>query len=323
MRTTRGIAISLLLAALCAPRGATASTWLRPLLLKRSTYSESYTFVADLDDGGYVQLTLSATNLGPGSMKSICRAVVVPAQGGAWKASAREGRDAIRWADGDVERLTVGACSAWTGGGASGVEAKLEGGVVRLSFGAPLKAQSPREALVRVGDDRYQSEVLLYRAPVTARLALPGQAPRETGGGGYVDHSRCTVPPKQLAQRWIRFRALRGQRGLLLLGREAPDGSFAPLWACADAGCRDYASFRIERQGDDPAPSFRVQVGDAGPALQSGRLLYRDAPLEDLGLLGKMIAPLAGTSVTYVYRGRAAGGGTSPVDGVLEVEQAD
>jgi hypothetical protein len=320
----RGITIAVVLASLCAPAGAGATTWLRPLFLKRPSYGESFTFLADLDDGSYVHLQLSLTNLGPGSTKGICRGLLVPRQGGPWKASARFGREAVTWVDGAGERLSVGTCSAWASSTASGVEINLERATVRLTFAERMRLVSPRDAPLAVGEERYQSEVLLYRAPVIASIALPGQPPREVSGAGYLDHSRSTVSPKDLASRWIRFRALRGDRGLLLLGREGKDGRFAPLWACPNSTpCRTYGSFRVQREGTGKDSAFRIDVADGEPLrLSSGRLLYRDAPIEELGVIGKLVTPFTGSPVTYVYRGTAKMGEGRPVEGVLEVELA-
>lgn len=316
---------AVLVAALAAaPAAAGASSWLRPLLLKRSSYGESFTFIADLDDGTYVQATLSFTNLGPGSTKGLCRAVVVRPAGGAWKASTRVGKDQYGWRDGSDEKLAVGPCSAWVDAEATGVEVPLEGGRARLVFAARPSTRAARETDLAVGDGRYQTDVLLAHVPVEATLALPGEPERRAAGGGYADHTRSTVAPKDLARGWIRFRALRGERALVVLGRRAQDGSVAPLWACEAGRCRDYTSFDAVREGSGQAPAFdvRVTAPDAAIDLRSGRLLYRDAPVEDLGVLGRLVMPFTGNPVTYVYRARAREGAGAPVEGILEVDLA-
>jgi hypothetical protein len=320
------LAAALALAALASsPVEARASVALKPLLLKRGSYGESFTFIADLEDGTYVQASLSFTNLGPGSTKGLCRGLVVRPSGTPWKAATRVGKDAYGWRGGADERLAIGPCAAWIDGSATGVEVALEGGTVRLVFTERAAPRATRDSSVTVGEGRYQTEVLLFRAPVTATLALPGEAERRAVGGGYLDHTRSTVPPKDLAARWVRFRALRGDRPLLILGREGQDGRYTPLWACEGQGrCRDYAAFRVERQGAGDAPAFRVAVsGEREPVdIRSGRLLYRDAPVEDLGILGKLVRPFTGNPVTYVYRGQAKEGDAAPVDGILEVQIA-
>jgi hypothetical protein len=303
---------------------AMATPPLRPIWNPSGSYGESFTFVGDLDDGTYVQLTFSITNLGPGSAKGICRALVVGPGGGAWKAGKRFSNEEWDYKAGPTtgaERLTIGPCAAWNGE-ASGAEIPLEGGRVRLAFAEQLRVRAPPTA-IQVGEDRYRTEVLLYRAGVKAEVSLPGEPPRALAGAGYVDHSRGTVPPKDLARRWVRFRGLRGERGLLLLGREARDGAFAPVWACEEpARCQDYSSFRLERAAAPRGPSFQVKLpaSEDPVEIQSGTLLCRDAPVEEMGVLGKLIAPFVGSPVTYVYRARASAGGGREVEGILEVE---
>ena len=48
-----------------------------------------------------------------------------------------------------------------------------------------------------------------------ASVQLPGAAARYLKGAGYVDHTRSTIKPKELANQWVRFRGLRGERGVL------------------------------------------------------------------------------------------------------------
>jgi hypothetical protein len=324
VRVKRAAIAAALAAGLAAPVAATASSALRPLWLKRSSYGESFTFIADLDDGTYVQLSLSLTNLGPGPTKGLCRALVVRAAGAPWKASTRVGRDSCSWSDGEGERLAIGPCSAWIDAGGTGVEVPLDGGAVRLAFAARPGRRAGRETAVTIGGERYDTEVLLHHVPVSATLALPGERERRLAGGGYLDHTRSTISPVSLAERWVRFRALRGDRALLVLGRHGHDGRFTPLWACEGPACREYTGFKVERDGAGHAPAFRVEVAGADDPLdiRSARLLYRDAPIEDLGVLGKLVMPFTGNPVTYVYRARASDVAGAPVDGILEVEVA-
>ncbi len=302
---------------------ALAAPLLRPVWNPSRSYGESFTFVADLEDGSYVQLSFHLTNLGPGSTKAICRSLVVLGGERTWTAAERFSRDGLSYTDAP-ERLAIGPCSAWSGEN-PGAEAALDGGRVALRFSRPLWPAPSPAAAIRVGRDGFLTEVLLYRSPVEAELELPGEPPRHLAGSGYADHSRGTVRPSELARRWIRFRALRGDRALLVLGREALDGTYAPLWTGDGTGPRDgHRSVQLERSDGPGAPAFLVRIeGGAAPlTIRSGALLYRDAPVEDLGLLGKLVAPFIGSPVTYVYRARAAADGGDPVDGILEVELA-
>jgi hypothetical protein len=317
------LALALAVAAL-APARAQAAPLLRPAPVSHGSYGETFTFLADLEDGGYLHLSLGLTNLGPGSTKGVCRAVVVGPDGAVWRGSERVGKDAWRWEEGDPERLTVGPCHAWSGAAGSGVELKVDGGTVRLESDRPLAERAPPEGTITVGRDYYRTSLLLSRAPVRVSLALPGQPTRTVAGGAFADHSRSTVKPRDLAMRWVRFRVLRGARGALLLGREGLDGRFAPAWICEDPGpaCRRFSSFQVERSGEQN-PAFGVALAADGVPLRldSGRLLFRDAPVEELGVLGKVVAPFVGSPVTYIYRGTLSGDGP-PVEGILEVQLA-
>jgi hypothetical protein len=302
---------------------AGASGALRPLPTTRANYGESWTFIADLDDGTYVQLSLGFTNIGPGGVKGLCRALVIAPAGAVWRASTRVGKDGWSWTHAGGERLSIGPCAAWLEQGGTGVEIPLEGGAVRLTLGAQPTRRSSPDATVATGDDLYRTEILLFRAPVGGSITIPGAPARPVTGAGYLDHSRSTIRPKDLAERWVRFRALRGERGALLLGRRAHDGRFTPVWACEAPGrCRSYASFSMERGGEPKAPTFKIALpSEAEPLrIESSRLLYRDAPIEDLGLIGKIVAPFFGSPVTYVYRASLSGHGPSRLDGILEVE---
>ena len=60
-----------------------------PEPLPGDEYAETFTFVADLDDGTYVQLQLAVTNLGPGAGTGLCRALVKRPGAAPWTRSAR------------------------------------------------------------------------------------------------------------------------------------------------------------------------------------------------------------------------------------------
>ncbi len=314
-----------LVVALVAPATARPVSLLRPTLSGRGSYGESHTFVADLDDGTYVHLSLAITNLGPGGAKGVCQGRVVPQRGEPWRAWTRVDRSGCSWKGGDGERLAIGPCTAWIDGESTGIEVALENASVRLVYAARPHGRAARDTVVVQGGDLYRSEVVLSGTPVAATLALPGEPARRVAGAGYLDHTRSTIPTRELARRWVRFRALRGSRPLLLTGREAPDGRMGPIWTCRGPGeCQDGVDFKVERTGGGGVPAFRVEVrgGRGLIRLASGRLLYREAPVEDLGLLGKVVAPFVGSPVTYVYRAQATGE-DGPIDGVLEIELAE
>lgn len=75
-------------------------------------------------------------------------------------------------------------------------------------------------------------------------MQLPGATAVSAAGGGYADHSRSTAPPRQLANRCVSFRALRGPAKLLLLTREDQQGRLESAWLQPQGKAQQ----RLERQ---------------------------------------------------------------------------
>ncbi|HZA13682.1 MAG TPA: hypothetical protein VE618_04275 [Myxococcaceae bacterium] len=291
------------------------------------TWSESFTFLADADDGSYVWAQLSLTNLGPGSGNGSCRVLVFRPNRPAFIARARAGRPDWRYVAAYAaypERLDVplGRCSA-QGGEQPRVRATLEGRTVELRFAQPFQPFLPPGAELTLSSGRYRSEVLLPFAAV--ELSLSGkdwgshENPTRLGGVGYADHSRSTVTPPKLAARWLRFRALRANPRTLLLGREAPDGSFGPVYAWQEGEAPEkLVRFALARTGTEAATSWRAEVPGAG-VLQTLALLHRSAPVQELGALGILVRPIVGSPVTYTYRAVLERSDAAPLAGVMEV----
>lgn len=305
------------LAGLLAAGAARAEPVLRPEALPADEYLEAFTFVADLDDGTYVQLQLAVTNLGPGEGTGLCRAVVKRPGAAAWTGQARYARSAWSHRAGAAgEVLTVGPCTAASGDGTR-IRVALDGRSVELAFpGASAELASPPD--VREAGGQYRSAVLQAFTAVSVRLE-GFDAASPLPGGGYADHSRSDLAPAVLARRWVRFRALRPPHQLLVLGRQRPDGSWAPAWiwrqgeaprALDDIGLRRAA-------GPDGAWTASLRDGPDAGTVASGPRLHRHAPLEELGPLGWLLDAVLDAPVTYTYRGTLEASG--PVEGILEV----
>jgi hypothetical protein len=161
---------------------------------------------------------------------------------------------------------------------------------------------------------------------VKASLRLPGSTQvLELKGGGYGDHSHSTVEPAKLARRWVRFRALRGESNLLLLGREGFDGGFGPVYLWPSGGAPQVLQrFDLRRTDEDATnktASWQAELDSGqGPlTLRSTALLLRNAPVQDLGVLGRLVKGVVGSPVTYVMRAVLERPGQPTLTGVMEV----
>ena len=294
---------------------------LKPVVLEQDEYAESFTFIADLDDGTYVQLQLAVTNLGPGERTGACRALVARPDKPVWTENKRFDHDEWRHLKKPgVERLEVGPCSVESGAGTE-VKVVLAEARVTLSFPKPLAPVAPPSDTLTIGKRQHRTWLLQPFTRVRAALALPGQSPLELSGGGYADHSRGNVATKSLARRWLRFRGLRGEPRVLLLARESIEGGFDPAWIWIEGSApRPFERFSLARTGTKKAPGWTAALsGSLEAQLSSTSLLYRYAPVEELGALGWLVSPVVGSPVTYTHRAELKLQGRAPLSGILEV----
>jgi len=212
----------------------------------------------------------------------------------------------------------VGTCSAITGPAGTTVRAALSGRTVELEFPHAAAEPGAPAAEVALAGRLYRSWILQAPGPVAVRLDGFG-ATVGLAGGGFADHSRSNVPYRKLARSWVRFRALRGDRPVVVLARQAPDGSWGPAWVRrGDTAPQPLTGVQVARPGG--GGGFKVALaGEHAGMITGGHTLYRFASLSELGLLGRMVAPFVGNSVTYTQRATFSPPGEPPIDGILEV----
>ncbi|GMU02239.1 hypothetical protein KH5H1_63590 [Corallococcus caeni] len=319
----RGLRALLVGALLSLPGVAAAGGVLGLSYNSSDRYGESFYFVADTDDGTYVAVSLSVTNIGPGSRTGICRATVLQPGKPVWAPQKRMG--ANDWSyDPALDTLTLGECFARATDTGLTVEAPLDNGRVKLEYARKPEAWSPEGSVVENGKDRYRHEVLVAGSPVKVTLRVPQREAVTLKGGGYVDHSRSTVAPAKLAKRWVRFRALKGPPYAVVLGREGQEGDYAPVYVWEDKGdAKLLESFTLTQTGEKAKSTWRAEFTDRDgkPALtlRGTSLLQRSAPVESLGVLGGLVRPVVGSPVTYLLRGVMERPGKAPVEGLMEV----
>jgi hypothetical protein len=311
---------------------AAAPAPLQPRPEPADTWSESFSFQADLTDGTYVWAQLSFTNLGPGSGSGLCRVLVRRPGRAPFSAQTRVGRKGWTYTPADAsgtDRLELddGLCAAH-GGATPGLTVALDGRRVELSFARAFTPTLPPGGEVRLPSGRYyRSELLLPFGDVEVSLQGKGltaraEAEERLTGGAYVDHSRSTVQPAELARRWVRFRALRAGPAprTLLLAREAPDGRFGNAWLWEEGSApRALSALELSRLGSGGGQTAWLAHFPEVGAVASTSLLYRSAPVQELGLLGRVLKPLVGSPVTYTHRAVLQREGAPAQPGLLEV----
>ncbi|MEZ0313144.1 MAG: hypothetical protein ACAI38_15325 [Myxococcota bacterium] len=309
---------------LAIPSSGAAASLLEPQLDEDDNYSETLTAIADLEDGTYVQLQLNVSNLGVGDANGACRMLVVEPDQKAWTASDRVGRDSWK---ASASELSVTTCSAATAGGATTIQAKLEKGAAKLAFAAAIQPRSPPDAKVTVEGKSFAYAIAIPWAKVEATFTVPGRGERKLTGFGYMDHSRSTTLPAQLATRWVRYRGLSGGDSVLLLARNLPDGTLRGwLWREKEPFARPLAKLKLNRiDAKDQAKGYTIEgaAGDLTFTITSESQLYRYAPVEEYGVLGVLARSVVGNPVTRTYRATLDAQPATPPNakrGILEVQ---
>ena len=317
------IGAALMLFAISLAPTPASSAQLKPAALAHDHYGETFTFLGDFGDA-YAQVQLSVSNLGPGSGHGFCRALVVRNGEKPWTSSDRVGSDGWRHRASDgAEMLQVGRCRVRSTKSGVAVTATLDDRELRLDFPPLGGAEKPPKNQLALAGGTHLTEIFYPAVKVTGSLQQRGAQRQRFAGSGYADHSLSTIEPRALAKQWVRFRALRGDTRQLVLGREAFDGSFAPLWMRGGDGAYvELEKFSLARTGPGGKPAFVAHVtGSQSLELRSGELLFRHAPVEELGLLSSVVKPFAGSPVTYTYRATLKGAG-GEIPGILEISLA-
>ena len=217
---------------LCVSLGLSKPILAQDLLLPRSTgneaYSESFTLLADLDDGSYVLLQYLFTNAGLGDEKAGCRGLIVPPTGKGFNEGAQFDRD--EWSyDSKTKALKVGDCVLQERAKSLTFKVQTQKYKADLTLNRTAQPSPPAALPEKEGNDFFHVDILVPWAKVTGSVASPVYT-KAVKGYGYIDHSRsnCLVP--NIANRWIRFRGLDPKNPYLFQFHFPPDKQTITGW---------------------------------------------------------------------------------------------
>ncbi len=306
-----------------------AASPLAPSPLTDDHYSETYTAIIDLDDGTYAQLQLGISNLGPGDSRGMCRALLVTPDRTAWTANLRGDSGTWSYTATPEPTFATPSCRITERASSVDIDAELEGTRLHLHLATPLRAVRPPDGALNVPGERggiYESDILVPWAEATLDVTRAGQADSTRSGVGYIDHSRTTTLPDGIARGWLRFRALRGECAQLLLLRWPPVDGAAHGWHWRRGMVAPIALHLSNAR----LPSAPPEQGGAAINLGSEQesfvmtprfMLYRHAPVEELGFVGRLIKAWFGNPTTRTYRAvyRGPSDPCGDVPGILEI----
>jgi hypothetical protein len=303
---------------------------LKPQLVGDESFSHTFTVIADLEDGTYVQVQLAISNVGAGDGNGACRILVVEPKRDAWTTAKKLDRDEWRWEAGPPETLVMGPCTA-TIGSSMVIDAKLDEGSARIVLDSPVVARHPPHSRFRSSEGFFELTILVPWTNLAAHICTPGQPKRSIRGHGYADQFRTTLMPADSARRWVRFRGLEQEHSVLVLGRFPPGDGAAEAWiwrqgTSAPQVLDRLSVSRIRLSAGRSSTSWEVRGSRQGEAFRliSHGQLFRYAPVEQFGMVGRLVKSVVGNPVTTTYRAVLEGlSGQVPLRGILEVSHAN
>jgi len=265
--------------------------------------------------------------VGIGTARGGCRLLVVEPGAEPWTASRLVSRDDWRATATPAPVMQVGTCEAHADASSYTIAARLDAGDVTIILDRPPSPTALPDGVLQPGSRFYESEVVVPFAGAEVRLRRSGGPARTVKGHGYADHSRSTALPGQLASAWLRFRATAPACPALLLLRVPPGGGAARGWSWrgsdgpsplnAPPGLVEITSAR-------PATAFDLAADLATLHFAPRSTLHRYDPVEEHGLVGRIVSAWIGRDITTTYRATVTGlPGCGETTGILELTRID
>ena len=314
----------LIVGLLAAGSGALAEV-LQPHPLDSKRYFESTTAMTLLEDGTYVQALVAVSNIGLGNGEGACRVLLARPHGepSSWSKSV----DAGKWlfAAKPVPTLHMGPCQLSATASGLQLDAGLDGLQVSMTLQRPAQPVTPPGLPLKLVEGVYESQVLVPFAPAEVVLVQGDGAPQTLHGFGYAEHARSTALPKHMGAGALRFRGFAPGCSTLFYARFVDGALSGYVWREGETQPRALTGWQMNLPPvDAPANAVQVRAQDkAGQVwkVQARRRWFRNAPLEDYGVLGKMVGAWMGSVVNETFAADLDAGGTcTHVPGILEID---
>lgn len=287
-----------------------AGDFFHPKSTGDEAYGETYTAMADLNDGSYLLLQFLFTNAGFGDEKAACRVLYVPKSKAGSNSSINVNRSEWSYQN---NQLTVKDCSLSTLQGKTQFIARTEKISATINFSATPQKLTPPNAKLTVGDEFYESDIIIPFSDVTA--TVNGQS---KSGVAQLDHTRSNTLLPKISQRWVRYRGFNGDTPIMLQLHYSPEGTQSGWVLQGDRFTTLNAEdFKITRDTDQGI-SIKANTSQGPITISTQEKVYDYKPTESYGVLGSMAEPWVGNPVTTTWRAHSTLNSNS-VTGLLEV----
>jgi hypothetical protein len=274
---------------------------LAPHLLDPEAYSETYHTVLELEEGIHIQIQFAITNIGIGDRNSMCRVLFVDEKD-AWNAERLF--DQTGWTFKPPGHLEIGSCYITAEEDATTIFAEVENGRVAVKLSEPISPTKPPGHLILAGKDFFDFQILMPWAQAEVRYDSKEFSTRSVKGYGCMYHYWVTAWPGDLARQWVRVFGMSADGAFIVISHYPPgknEPATGSIWLPGEPGPVAFDSLQMENttKGNQ---SLAISSNNVTHRLVLHKQLYRHAPLEQVGFLGRIIRLFTGNWVTRTYR---------------------
>ncbi len=292
---------------------------LAPHLLEPEAYSETYHAVLELEKGIHIQIQFAITNIGIGDQNSMCRVLFVDEKD-AWNAERIFGRSG--WTFRPPGQLEIGNCYITAEKDSTTIFAEVENGSVEVKLSEPVSPTKPPGHLIQVGKDFFDFQILMPWAQAAVRFDLKELPARIVKGYGCMYHFWVTAWPADLARQWVRVFGMSAEGAFIVMSHYPPGKKEPPSGSIWVPGAPDPVAFDSMQMENSPDGNQTLSISSNNVTyhLFLHKQLYRHAPLEEAGFLGRIIRLFIGNWVTRTYRALLEVPGLDgPVSTIVEI----
>lgn len=292
---------------------------LAPHLLEPEAYSETYHTVLELGDGIHIQIQFAITNIGIGDRNSMCRVLFVDEEK-AWNAERIFDRSG--WTFKPPGHLEIGNCYINAENDVTIIFAEVENGRVLVKLSEPIRPVKPPGHLIQAGKHFFHFQILMPWAQAEVRYEPKESPARSVKGYGCMYHYWVTAWPGDLARRWVRVFGMRANGAFIVISHYPPgkkEPATGSIWLPGAPAPVVFDALQMENttKGNQ---TLSISSNDVTYRLVMHKQLYRHAPLEQVGFVGRIIELFTGNWVTRTYRALLEiPGNDGPVPAIVEI----
>jgi hypothetical protein len=290
-----------------------------PVILPAGSFTDAYTASVSADDGTFVQLQTTITNIGPGGPNGTIRLLAILPGGVSWKATNYYGRDKWHTEESPGSALVIGPCRLGCTNDSTRITMALKGGNVDIvSDVVPTPVKVPLIDVTVTSPSSedsigkfFEYSVLIHGAKANMTLTIPGSVPRTIKGCRLMlEHSRSVGTAPEVSRGIILFRGLKDGKSVMAqfripVKKNAPAAGW--IWKEADAAPVAVNNVKITSVIDTVNGKPRETTFCFAPnnqwTIRAENKLFRYSFIDDLGpILGNLTKLLVGNPATYYYK---------------------